>query len=294
MLIRAGALTWLIVAQCLLQCAPRGSGESEGALESKTQQRFEACMTALSGEETDDMGALTLGVAEFFQGSPYVARSLEADDGIEKLTANLEAFDCLTYVESCLAMAQCLRAEEREFSRFLSHLKDLRYRSGRLDGYGSRLHYTLEWIRDAENKGLMRDVTAELGGQLRSKPIDFMSSHPEFYDGLKDPDALATVRAAEQRLSAKPFHVIPVDELNRSTLNLQPGDMIAFTTRVDGLDVAHVGFAAPGPRGWHLLHASSAAQQVVMTPGNLGSYVADLSRIDGIIVARPIQRSTRK
>ncbi len=78
----------------------------------------------------------------YFQGTPYVGHTLEAE-GEEQLVINLREMDCTTLVENCLALAKTIQNGRPDFSRFASRLKNIRYHSGIINGYPSRLHYTI-------------------------------------------------------------------------------------------------------------------------------------------------------
>jgi hypothetical protein len=68
-----------------------------------------------------------------------------------------DAFDCMTFVETVLALS--LSSEFSEFERTLSRI---RYRGGNVD-YLSRNHFPdLEWIPSNVGEGFIRDITEEL------------------------------------------------------------------------------------------------------------------------------------
>ena len=73
-----------------------------------------------------------------------------------------------------------------------------------IDGYPSRLHYFSEWIGDNERKRLMTDISVRRSaGELDAEPIDFMSTHPDAYRQLADPErARRDIEAIEEALSA--------------------------------------------------------------------------------------------
>ena len=73
-----------------------------------------------------------------------------------KLIVNFTQFDCFTFLETVLALAHCFvvgRISPREFRR---KLKFIRYRQGIIAGYSSRLHYFTDWLRDNEQKKIVR------------------------------------------------------------------------------------------------------------------------------------------
>ena len=123
-------------------------------------------------------------------------RSLETK-GTEHLVINLRKFDCVTFVENAVALARLVKphiqtlwqpasrssgaisrpnvggsyavrvkSREKSFKAFQRLLRKIRYRQGRLQGYSSRLHYFSDWIHDNQKKGIVRDVTAEIGAGL--------------------------------------------------------------------------------------------------------------------------------
>jgi hypothetical protein len=84
------------------------------------------------------------------------------------------------------------------------------------------------------------------------------------------------------------FHVIGKDNVNQQKTRIKNGDIIAFTTKDEGLDVAHVGFAIWQGKNLHLLHASSKESAVVISKKTLASYLKSNKKFTGIIVARPL------
>src|SRR5690606_9014874 len=162
-------------------------------------------------------------------------------EGPERLVVNLREFDCVTYVESVLAMARLVKARTADYDAFKAQLIRIRYRGGVLDGYPSRLHYFSEWIHDNAAEGVVRDVTQELGGVRRAGRVDFMSKHPSSYRQLADAGNLAAITKIEKALDQRTRYYIPQDRIARVEDRIRDGDIIAMTTTIEGLDVAHTG-----------------------------------------------------
>lgn len=248
-----------------------------------------------TGLDTLPFGELMAAVGETFLGTDYVPRTLEVP-GPERLVVNLEQLDCVTFVENALALAHLaatladdvLSDSTRFQQAFRGTLTRIRYRGGVLDGYGSRLHYFSEWIADNQALGLVQDVTAELGGIPDDEPVDFMSTHPDAYPQLSDPGALATVREAEARLSGSARHVIPKSEIRDREAGIRTGDIIAATSTVAGLDVAHTGIAVWKGGALHLMHAPLVGRSVELSPLPLADRIQGIRSQDGIMVARPV------
>lgn len=249
-----------------------------------------------AGLDAMPMGRLMATIGRELVGTPYAAGTLELE-GPERLVVNLRGLDCVTFVENVYALAVLVKtgASSRLASRggvegeYERVLRALRYRNAIIDGYPSRLHYFSDWIADAERKGLLTDVTRELGGTLDRDPIDFMSSHPDAYRQLSDEDALAAVRATEERLSARPRWYVPEDRIAEAAEAIRDGDIIAATSTVPGLDVAHTGLALWVDGTLRLLHAPLVGDSVEISELPLAERILAIDGQDGIIVARPTE-----
>jgi cell wall-associated NlpC family hydrolase len=113
-----------------------------------------------------------------------------------------------------------------------------------------------------------------------------MTIHRDLYAGLKNEAQLSRMLLVEKNLSRKSFFIVGKDKVARQQAGIQQGDIIAFTTDQEGLDIAHVGFAARQGRHLHLLHASSKEGAVVISKETLGAYLKSNKTFTGIIVAR--------
>lgn len=250
-----------------------------------------------------ELGLDTLSVGESmafiglsFVGAPYVANTLELP-GSEQVVVNLQEMDCVTLVENVLALAHFIRQAEPEIleseletqNLYKRILTQIRYRSGRVDGYPSRLHYFSEWILDAEAKGLAREVTEELGGVEDYRAVDFMTTHPGSYRQLADPVVFRAIENTEVYLSGLTRYRIPQDEIATWSSWIQDGDIIAATSTVDGLDVVHTGLALWRDGVLHLLHAPNVGGTVEVSDLPLAQRVMRLESMDGIRVVRPLE-----
>lgn len=246
------------------------------------------------GSEPLEFGELVGAIGESFVGSAYVPHTLEVD-GPERLVVNLQGLDCVTFVETVLTLAHLARTapeavdEPERFERLYAQaLTDLRYRSGLLDGYPSRLHYFSDWIVDNAAMGQVTDLTRSLGGTLDPEPIDFMSTHPDSYPQLADPESLASIRSVESRLNSTPHYYIPEDEIAARAAGIRTGDVIAATSTVAGLDVAHTGLAVWRDGDLLLLHAPLVGESVQLSASPIADRILRFTSQDGILVARPV------
>jgi len=240
------------------------------------------------GLTTRSVGERMTGFGAFFLGLPYVAHTLELP-GEEQLVVNLKELDCVTLVENALALSHASVAGST-VEAFLSTLQQARYRDGRLDGYPSRLHYFSDWLSDAERKGLVRNVTRDLGGVPYERPIHFMTSNREAYRQLAADEAeVERMREVERRLNAESLFWIPGAEIARIEDGILEGDIIGITTAVDGLDISHTGLATWRGGRVHILHAPDVGQPVEVSRRPLAERVAANRMQTGIMVARPLE-----
>ncbi len=250
------------------------------------------CETLLkSAKERKDrlkpFSELVLAAGQHFLDTPYEPDTLEGE-GSEELVVNLRAFDCVTFVENAVALAGLIRCGKTSFADFTAALDQIRYRRGRCDGYASRLHYFTDWIYDNGRKGLVRDITREIGGIPFRKTFHCLTDRREDHPGLKDPLAFRRLRIIEGSCSRRPLFFIPKASLERTGDGITDGDIIALTTDERGLDVSHTGLSVRIGGQLHLLHASSAAGKVVLSEITLSRYLQARRSRTGIIVSRAI------
>ncbi|TMM58805.1 DUF1460 domain-containing protein [Maribacter algarum] len=252
------------------------------------KEAFENKTIEIDGLLESNLGKTIVAVGKTFKGIPYVAKTLEIGE-TETLVINLQGLDCTTYVENVLAFSALLREGKADFESFTNILKTIRYKDGKLDGYGSRLHYFTEWIRNNEKKGLLKDITAEVGGIEIKKDINFMGTHRDLYPFLKDDNNFEKILATERELAKESFCYLPQDQIEASEHLIQTGDIIALATSINGLDVTHTGIATLEKDGRiHLLHASTGSKEVEVSELPLAEYLKKIKKNTGILVARPL------
>jgi hypothetical protein len=241
-----------------------------------------------SGVDSLPIGEIIARTGQRFVGNDYTPHTLDPP-GPERLVVNLREFDCVTFVESTLALARVIQAGDDDFAAFTHQLRRIRYRGGTLDGYTSRLHYFSEWIADNAGLGLVEDVTVRLGGHPDDEPIDFMSSHADAYPSFEGhPERVDAIREVEAALSRRDRSVIPQDEIGAAVDGIRNGDIIAVTSSVEGLDVAHTGFALWRDGRLHLMHAPLVGKALEISDRPLAERILRIDGQDGIVVARPL------
>jgi hypothetical protein len=235
---------------------------------------------------------LILEIGKFFLGTAYAASTLDAR-GTEQLVINLREFDCVTFVENVVALTWLFRSQQRSFKTYQKLLHKIRYRQGRLQGYTSRLHYFSDWIHDNQMKGIVRDVTTEIGGRPLKKAISFMTTHPDLYPSLKNATILRRMKAIERKISKRSLFFVPKKGLGHFEDRIHDGDIIAITSSIEGIDIQHVGIAARLRNRIHLLHASRKEGKVILSKQTLSQYLGQSRIRSGIMVARVTTESMK-
>lgn len=242
------------------------------------------------------LGAAAARVGELAAGTPYKAFTLDAyikaggDPATEPLEVSLTSFDCVTLVESCLALAR-LAADEGAptWEGFGREVERMRYRGGVRTSYASRLHYFSEWISDGAKRGLVQDLGAELGGEPDTRPLRFMSAHGDRYAAFTHLAEWEKVREMERSLDGSTRMVVPTARIPEVQDRIRTGDVLAFATDIVGLDVTHAAFAYRTSDGvLRVLHAPLSGGVVEVTGTALPDYVAAIGLSTGILAARPL------
>ncbi len=260
----------------------------------KIAQEHIAWIRRLDLDTLSYFGDVVGALGERFIGTPYAPNTLDVP-GAERLVINLEALDCVTFVENVLALARVVRAGEdillgdldRFRPAFEAELIKIRYRDGKIDGFPSRLHYFSDWIRDNAAMGLVANVGEELGGVSIEPTVNFMSTHVAAYSQLSSANDLSQIEEIEASLSGAKLFFIPQEEIEEKAHRIRNGDIIAATSTTEGLDIAHTGIALWREGRLRLLHAPLVGDMVQLSEESLAERILRISGQDGIMVARP-------
>ncbi|WP_375445333.1 N-acetylmuramoyl-L-alanine amidase-like domain-containing protein [uncultured Fibrella sp.] len=245
-------------------------------------------ITIVPGRTVAETAVQTAGT---LLGKPYVYHTLEGNEH-EQLVVNLHEFDCSTFIETTLALALAEQELPAKYTpaqletTFCRYLTKLRYRNGQIDGYASRLHYLSDWLRDNERKGLLQDVTHDIGGIQVQKAVNYMTAAVHKYPHLADPAVYKQMVQVQSDISQQPFYFIPTKLFKSLESKFREGDIVMLTAARPGLDMRHVGYATWRNGRLHLLHASSDYKKVVLTPQPLAEYLLANKRLSGVRVAR--------
>jgi len=198
-------------------------------------------------------------ISRQFLGFPYRECPLGGSKTeTEVLTASLDGFDCVTYVETVLALARSAKSDE-----FVRALREMRYRGGEVS-WKTRNHYMTGWIRENVKAGFISNETRGRGLVRRERRLDVVPGIPEH-----------TIRVAS----------IAKQDFMRRFDDLETGDLVFFVSTRKNLDVFHCGVIVRIGEEMRMRHASRSQGIVVEQP--LERFLSD-NRMSGLILVRPV------
>ena len=214
----------------------------------------------LSETKHDRSAASRIDVlSRHFLGHSYKPNPLIGSaDTPEVFTASLDGFDCVTYIETIVALARASNVDD-----FTEWLQKIRYERGRIQ-WKRRNHYMTPWIRNNVREGTIRPVS------MPAVPILVSERVLNIVPGL-DPQ--------RARVKCVPKRAVP-----RLEQYLQSGDLIFFASTRKNLDVFHAGIVVRDGKRVLMRHASRS--QGLVVEQELSEFLK-ANRMAGVIVVRP-------
>jgi hypothetical protein len=200
-------------------------------------------------------------LSRHFLGLPYKTDPLiGAADTPEVFTASLDEFDCVTYMETIVALARASGADE-----FLEWLRKIRYEGGRMV-WERRNHYMTSWIRNNVRMGALRRIRSQV------LPVSSKNRILNVVPGLPP----KKVR----------FDCVPKSAIGKLKPYLKTGDLIFFGSTRKHLDIYHCGIVVRDGERLLMRHASRSRKGVVEQ--ELNDFLKN-NRMAGVIVVRPTE-----
>ncbi len=240
--------------------------------------------------EDKPIGDVIVAIGKSFIGIDYAAHTLEKGDK-ETLVIDLTGLDCTTFLENSLVFARCIKENKTTFKDYENELTKIRYRDGEINQYPSRLHYFADWVYNNEKKGIVKNMSKDIGGDSLTFNLDWMTTHPELYVQLKDnPAFIHVIRTQEEAINKREYYYIPKEKVSLVEEKINNGDLIAITSNVKGLDINHVGIAVRSDDGRiHFMHAPNVGYKVQITEVPLADYLMKFNKDTGIMVIRALE-----
>lgn len=282
-----------LILPSVLALFPPGSGDtspSHGALLSPTETELLGLWYQSLGVPRPDetFGDFLIRTALLKWHSPYA--HLKETTRTESLQVDLTSFDCVSFIETSLAVARCAWQRNTTEACFIKELIATRYRNGMMGDFASRLHYLEDWIDDNSMRRRLEDPSEVLGGLRLRRRFSYMSEHPHQYPAMADPRIRAAIRHSEARLSARIYTVTVRASIREKEHLLLSGDLVGIVTTEPGRLISHAGLVARNgeEKAARLLHASSHHGRVIVTGTRLTDYVFRRRERWGIVTARPV------
>lgn len=215
--------------------------------------------------------------ADKLLGTPYVAHTLEGDE--ELLTINIDELDCTTFIETLYALARTTMNGRYSWRDYAANLENLRYRNGEMGDYSTRMHYISEWILNNSARGNLKEITADLPhADYLIKTIDFMTKHKDSYRSLKNDSAMVEkIKGYEMALRNHRMPYLKKSWLGDKAVKaaLRNGDFVGLVTKIEGLDISHLGIIHKDDKGEiYLLDASMSGGKVMLEQKNLRDHLS--------------------
>src|SRR5262245_50727990 len=105
-------------------------------------------------------------VSREFLGLPYSNTLVGSAHQPEVFVASLDTFDCVTYIETVLALAGASTP-----THFSELLRQLRYDRGRVE-WKKRNHYMTQWIRNNRRNGIIRRISTNAAGRRKARVLN--------------------------------------------------------------------------------------------------------------------------
>ena len=205
------------------------------------------------------MGERVAVISQALLGLPYRAYPLTGSvHEPERLVVSLDGFDCVTYMESVLALAG-----SRNASEFPDRLRRLRYCGG-IVGWRERNHYMVDWIRNNSRDGSIRRLALGRGGRRLRRTLAAI-------EGLPRRDVVVSC--------------LPKQRMGSLSRMIAGGDLVFFVSTKRSLDVFHTGILVRDRDDLVLRHASRSRGRVVEEA--LEAFLR-ANRMSGVIVVRPV------
>jgi Protein of unknown function (DUF1460) len=222
-------------------------------------------------------------------GLPYGAGNVSCPG--TKTLVNFQSFDCVTLVESWWAMSQTLfqfhsgkvKKEADPLEVFVTNLNKIRYFGGENCGISYRIHYFTQQMLELERCGYAFNVAQSYGVPF-DKKIDYITQNSESFGDFVDTEMFKSFEAV---LNSTDNYFYPMNKVSLYYPMAQDGDLIAFATNEDGLDVSHTGIVTVEDGEARLTHASSKYNRVMYSQ-SLDGYLKSRTTITGIFVFRPV------
>ncbi|EJF88380.1 hypothetical protein ME1_00699 [Bartonella vinsonii subsp. arupensis OK-94-513] len=242
--------------------------EQQVNLDPDTLKKLNILLKERSKINDHETGKIIEFLSGAFLGTPYQANMLQGSENVpEELIIDFRGLDCFTYLDYVEALRKSTSQTE-----FINNVIRTRYVDGNIS-FLNRKHFFTDWAY--KEYKLADDITAQISPNAVStkKYLNKKSDGGKYLPGLP---------IVKRNITYIPSNLINEDVISQ----LQSGDFIGIYTKLDGLDVTHVGFFILTDNGPMLRNASSRKENEKVVDSPFMEYVA---KTPGIVVLRAIK-----
>lgn len=237
-------------------------------IDKNTEQKLDKIIsTKVISNQHAERSDMLNEISASFLNTPYRADTLVGSPTIpEELVVNFNGVDCFTLLDYIQAISH-----STDKHTFLENLKKTRYIDSNVS-YLKRKHFFSDWFANSPQNA--NDVTNKISDNYITvtKHLNLKSDGSKFIPDLN---------IIERRIN-----YIPSDKVNLHTLQkLKTGDYIGIYSKLDGLDVSHVGMVIKKGEQVFYRNASSLTKNMKVVDIPLLDYIRSRP---GIIVLRSI------
>jgi hypothetical protein len=198
-------------------------------------------------------------ISELLLGRSYVEGSLGGGpEAPEDFRVSLDAFDCVTFIETVLALALA-----RTIDEFIDTIRRIRYEDGEID-WCRRNHYMSDWASKNGECGFIANITSGPYTVEKTCTLSLIAGLP------------ATTTT---------FLYFPTQSRAEVAELFRTGDLILFVSTKETLDVFHTGLLVETGGRWLLRHATRTAGAV--TEQELVGFMSQ-NGMAGFVLLRPL------
>lgn len=216
---------------------------------------------------------LATRIAEACLGLPYESGLLEVIP--EELRIVMDKTDNMRFIEQCLAMAMMFsETTDCSYVHFCEIIQSLRYRDGIISQYSDRIFYPSEWLMQAERMGILKEYTNKFGHEYEQL-FSYHSSHLAYLpQNGYEYDLSKTLSNNELELGRNhTYYCITSEDIHQELIDyVEDGDILAFVSDREGMDISDVAFVSKSIDGLFLIFASAKDKQVVKQKFNISDY----------------------
>lgn len=255
----------LLISTCLVSCTS-GGHKYETKIDKATVEKVnDIISTRVIPGKDKGVPFLIASVSSAFLGTPYQANTLIGSmDKKEVLVANFNGVDCFTLIDYVKALLSANNEGE-----FIKNLVRTRYINSDVE-FTSRKHFFSDWFARPPINAV--DVTKEISPDAITvtKRLNFKAPDSEYIPGLG--------------IVTRDITYIPGSAINEQVLSrLQTGDFVGVYTKLEGLDVTHVGIVIRKDGRVWFRNASSLEKNMKVVDTDFLTYMQSKP---GIVVLR--------